>query len=225
LLFSGSVPLLKVRVYIDGFNLYYRALKHRPDPNGGTYKWLDLVKMASALMPSPSYTIDLIRYFTANVRQLPDDPDAPLRQQVYLRALRTLPLVTIHHGFFMAKKTRMRLVTPLGDGTKTVEVHKTEEKGSDVNMATHLLLDGFRNEYDVAAVVTNDSDLVEPVRVVRDELKKTVIILAPDPRRCSRELSAVATGVKPIREGALRSSQFPNPLADAKGTITKPAGW
>ena len=215
----------RVSVYIDGFNLYYRALKDRKAPNGGTYKWLDLTKLASALMPSPAYTIAMIRYFTANVRHLPGDPGAPVRQQAYLRALRTQPLVTIHLGFFMAKKTRMRLVTPLSDGTKTVEVHKTEEKGSDVNLASYLLLDGFRDAYDVAAVLTNDSDLVEPVRMVRDELKKAVIILEPDPRRHSRELAAVANSFKPIREGALRSSQFPNTLTDSTGTITKPASW
>lgn len=218
----------KVRVYIDGFNLYYRALRKRPAPGGGTYKWLDLAKLAGALMPPPKYTIDRIRYFTANVRGVPDDPDAPVRQQAYLRALKTLsPLVTIHHGFFMAKKTPARLVTPLSDGTKTVIVHKTEEKGSDVNLAAYLLLDGFRNEYDVAAVVTNDSDLVEPVRIVRDELKKTIIILGPnpDPKRASSQLTAAATAFKPIREGALRASQFPGTLIDAVGTISKPASW
>ena len=82
--------------------------------------------------------------------------------------------------------------------------------GSDVNLATYLLLDGFQNEYDVAAVVTNDSDLVEPVRVVRDELKKAIIILGPnsDPKSYSRELTAAATRFKPIREGALRTANF-----------------
>lgn len=215
---------MNVRVYIDGFNLYYRALRNRPAPHGGTYKWLDLGKLASALMPPPNYSIDLIRYFTANVRSLPDDPDAPVRQQAYLRALKTLSLVTVHLGYFMAKQTRARLVTPLGDGTKTVEVHKTEEKGSDVNLATYLLLDGFRDEYDVAAVITNDSDLVEPVRIVRDELKKTVIILGPnrDPKRYSRELIGVATGFKPIREGVLRASQLPSTLTTSLARFRSP---
>jgi uncharacterized LabA/DUF88 family protein len=215
----------RVRVYIDGFNLYYRALKDRSAPGGGTYKWLDLGKLASALMPAPRYTIVGIRYFTANVRSLPEDPDAPVRQQAYLRALKTLPLVTVHLGFFMMKQTWARLVTPLSDGTRTVKVHKTEEKGSDVNLATYLLLDGFRNEYDVAAIVTNDSDLVEPVRIVRDELKKPIILIGPDPKRSSRELAAVATKTKPIREGALRSSQFPNPMTDDVGTFHKPVSW
>lgn len=216
----------KVRVYIDGFNLYYRALKNRAAPGGGTYKWLDLGKLASAMMPAPRYTIEGIRYFTANVRSLPDDQDAPIRQQAYLRALKTLPLVTVHLGFFMAKKTRARLVTPLSDGTKTVMVHKTEEKGSDVNLASYLLFDGVRNLYDVAAVVTNDSDLVEPVRIVRDELKKPVIILNPNGDGAhSRELRAAATSLKTIREGALRSSQFPGTLTDTFGTISKPASW
>lgn len=217
---------LKLNVYIDGFNLYYRALKDRRASDGSTYKWLDLGKLASAMMPQPKYAIGQIRYFTALVNSLPDDPDAPVRQQAYLRALKTLPHVTVHLGYFMAKQTRARLVTPLADGTKTVKIHKTEEKGSDVNLATHLLLDGFRGMYDIAAVITNDSDLVEPVRVVRDELKKPVIILNPNGDGShSRELRAVASGYKPIREGVLRSSQFPNPLVDAIGTFQKPASW
>lgn len=224
----ASAPAEKVRVYIDGFNLYYRALRGRIAPGGGTYKWLDLAKLARALMPPPKYVIDQIRYFTAIVRSVPDDPDAPVRQHAYLRALNTLsPLVTVHRGFFMVKKTPARLVTPLGDGTKTVLVHKTEEKGSDVNLATYLLLDGFREEYDVAAVVTNDSDLVEPVRVVKNELKKSIIILGPnpDPKNHSRELVAAASSFKPIREGALRASQFSAILNDSVGTISKPVGW
>jgi uncharacterized LabA/DUF88 family protein len=217
---------LKVNIYIDGFNLYYRALKNRRDRDGSTYKWLDLGKLASAMMPPPKYEISQIRYFTALVNSLPDDTDAPVRQQAYLRALKTLPHVSIHLGYFMVQQKRARLVTPLSDGTKTVEVHKIEEKGSDVNLATHLLLDGFRGAYDVAAVITNDSDLVEPVRVVRDELTKPVIILNPNGNGAySRELKAAASGYKHIREGALRASQFPNPLVDAVGTFRKPTSW
>lgn len=217
---------MRVNVYIDGFNLYYRALKNRRASDGSTYKWLDLGKLASAMMPQPKYTIGQIRYFTALVNSLPDNPDAPVRQQAYLRALKTLPHITVHEEYFMAKQTWARLVTPLSDGTKTVKVHKTEEKGSDVNLATYLLLDGFREKYDIAAVISNDSDLVEPVRVVRDELKTPVIILNPNGDGThSRELKQAASGYKPIREGVLRSCQFPNPLVDAVGTFHKPAGW
>ncbi len=67
----------------------------------------------------------------------------PVRQQAYLRALYTLPKVEVHFGNFMVTETRMPLATPPVVGAKTVKVIKTEEKGSDVNLATYLLVDAF----------------------------------------------------------------------------------
>jgi hypothetical protein len=103
-------------------------------------------------------------------------------------------------------------------------VIKTEEKGSDVNLATHLLWDGFRKQYQAAVLVTNDSDLLEPVRIVRKELALVVGILNPH-KKPSRVLATEASFVKQIRSGALKASQFPNTLRDAHGTITKPTAW
>ena len=70
-------------VYIDGFNLYYGSLKGTP------YKWLDLAELSSVLLPQD--TISRIRYFTAQVNARPHDPQQPVRQQTYLRALPTIP--------------------------------------------------------------------------------------------------------------------------------------
>jgi hypothetical protein len=103
-------------------------------------------------------------------------------------------------------------------------VIKTEEKGSDVNLATHLLLDACRNDYDVAVVITNDSDLAEPLRVVRQEFGKTVGILNPY-SRTSFQLARYAHFTKPIRPGVLAASQFSPTLMDAHGTFYKPSTW
>lgn len=62
---------------------------------------------------------------------------------------------------------------------KRVFVDKTEEKGSDVNIAAHLLRDAYNHAFEVAVLITNDSDLVEPVRIVRHELNLPVGILNP----------------------------------------------
>jgi hypothetical protein len=35
------------------------------------------------------------------------------------------------------------------EGSGYAKVLKTEEKGSDVNLATHLLMDGFRDDYEL----------------------------------------------------------------------------
>ena len=147
----------KAFAYIDGFNLYYRAVKGTP------YKWLNLRQMCELLVPE--YDITRIKYFTAPVSGK-DDPEKPARQQTYLRALRTIS-VEVVMGKFLTREVPMRLV---GDKNQIVMVLKTEEKGSDVNLAAHLLIDGFTKQYEAAIVLSNDSDLTMPIQYVRDNL-------------------------------------------------------
>jgi uncharacterized LabA/DUF88 family protein len=164
-----------VNVYVDGFNLFYGALR------GSPHRWLDLGALCSALLPNDE--IHRIRYFTARVTSRPGDPGKSQRQDVYLRALRTVPGLTIHFGHYLTSTVRMPLATPPPTGPRTVEVIKTEEKGSDVNLATYLLLDACRGDCDVAVVVTNDSDLKEPITIVREDLGMTVGVVNPHPPR------------------------------------------
>jgi uncharacterized LabA/DUF88 family protein len=115
------------------------------------------------------------------------------------------------------------LVTPLPDGTDRLPIWKFEEKGSDVNIATYMLFDAFNNEYDVAALVSDDSDLVEPIRILHDELKVDVIVLSPRGR--SSELQQVASQFRPINHSVLPQCQFPTVLQDGYGQFHKPPGW
>jgi len=205
-----------MNVYVDAFNLYYGAVKDTP------YRWLDLDALCRRLFPRDA--INRIRYFTAIVSGRPDDPQQPQRQQTYLRALETIPNLSIHLGYYLTHRTRMPLAHPRRIGPKTVEVIKTEEKGSDVNLATLLLLDGFRGDYEVATVVSNDSDLKLPIEMVRNELGLMVGVVNPHPpARRSRALQG--TFFKQIRTSALRDCQFPRELRDARGSIRKPTAW
>jgi hypothetical protein len=206
---------VKTNVYIDGFNLYYGAVKDT------SYKWLDLHKLCTLIFPNND--IQRIRYFTALVKNTPRDPTKSQRQQTFIRALETLPNLTVHYGSFLSSKVRMPLVRPL-PGRRTAHVVKMEEKGSDVNLATMLLADAFRKDFEVAIVLSNDSDLCLPIKIVTKELGLPVGILNPHPR-FAFELSKVATFKRKIRQGVLAASQFPPTLTDAKGTITKPTDW
>ena len=107
---------------------------------------------------------------------------------------------------------------------KYVRVIKTEEKGSDVNMATHLVNDAQKGNFGVAVLVTNDSDLLEAVKIVRNELQLDVGILNPH-KKSSRVLLKHASFVKKIRKGVLSASQFPLTLKDKHGEFHKPAVW
>jgi len=164
---------MATNVYVDAFNLYYGCLK------GTSYRWLDLGALCRRLLPKDR--INRIRYFTATVSARPDNPDAPQRQQVYLRALETIPGLSIHYGHYLSHVTRMPLARPRPGGARTVEVVKTEEKGSDVNLATFLLVDAFTRDCNVAVVISNDSDLKLPIEVVQRELGLRVGVVNPHP--------------------------------------------
>jgi NYN domain len=206
--------MAKVNVYIDGFNLYYGALRLTP------FKWLDLSRVCQALLPTD--TLHEINYFTARVSARPSKPNSARDQGLYIRALKTIPNLTVHYGHFLTNTVPMYLaaVSP----PKRVWVEKTEEKGSDVNLASHLVRDAFQQRFEVAVLVTNDSDLAEPVPIVTQELKMPVGILNPH-RHHSKELQRYATFVKRIRQGHLTASQFPDTLKDAKGDFSKPIDW
>ena len=204
-------------VYVDGFNLYYGAVK------GTLHKWLNILDLSQRLLKKNK--LSKIKYFTALVTARPGDPDQPSRQQIYLRALKTIPNLEIIYGHFLEHPVKMPLVSSLTSKIKYANVMKTEEKGSDVNIAAHLINDGYKGLYEVAVLITNDSDLVEPIKIVRNELKLVVGILNPHHETPSHELSKYATFVKPIRQGVLAASQFPTTLTDAKGAFHKPPKW
>ena len=105
-----------------------------------------------------------------------------------------------------------------------MRVIKTEEKGSDVNLATHLLHDAHMGRFDIAVVVSNDSDLLEPIKIVRGQLGKKVGILNPH-KNPSRALLPHIDFIKQIRAGVLQASQFSPVLTDQHGTFTKPGAW
>ncbi len=165
---------MRTCAYVDGFNLYYGAVKGTP------WRWLDPVVMLERIL-EPHHDITCVKYFTARVSATPRDPLKPQRQETYLRAL--------------SQRMFMPLATPTGR-QRTVEVIKTEEKGSDVNLAVHLVNDAWIGAYDCAIVVSNDGDLAEGARVVKQQHTKRIGLLVPGKeRRVSHALAKPCAGV------------------------------
>lgn len=213
---------MRANLYIDGFNLYGSAMRSRfPD-----CKWLNVRLLAELRFPFDQ--INRVRYFTARVSARPDDPQQPMRQQAYLRALSAVG-VEIHYGQFRNDHKFMRRVEacPMGGSCPTgdtVEVHKTEEKGSDVNLGTYLVFDAAQQECELAIVVTNDTDLTEPMRLLREEMGVRIALFSPT-ENPAKDLIAVADIVKKIRRGLLEQAQLPTNLRDQKGDIHRPRAW
>ena len=120
--FSQSAKPLKTNFYVDGFNLYYRAVKDTP------YKWLNLLDVCQYL--TPTHLVNRIRYFTAAIQPRTGDLQGPQRQQTYIRALRTIPNLVVHYGLFRPRKIRRPLVSSMQGVFQYVEVMDTEEKAT-----------------------------------------------------------------------------------------------
>ena len=214
---------MKVNVYIDGFNLFYGMLKGTP------YKWLDLEKFADSLVADDVEVVS-IKFFTAPIKAYPPNPDKLLRQHFYLEALFALPRVKIIEGFYTKHKVKMPfykepcVFCDKVDGMASVV--KLEEKRSDVNIATEMLLDAtLESGIDAFTLVSGDSDLAGPVSAIRYRLKKPVAVYNPHIGTCD-ELKRYASLYRNIPRGLPAKCQLPDVVITPDGrTIHRPAAW
>jgi uncharacterized LabA/DUF88 family protein len=233
---------LRTNVYIDGFNLYYGLFRNdRRLP----WKWLDLAALSSRLLPR-TLSLHRIRYFTAEVVPRRHDPDQAIRQQTYLRALETIPSITIHKGNFLTNpkdqvplqpvpmpamnpKIRVECRSEVRRALRSlrrVRVLNTEEKGLDVNLASYLLFDVALGDCEAVMIISNDSDLATPLQLARDTWRATVVVVNPHPGRPTALLHQMADEYRQIRPAILPDCQLPPVVYDSVGrAIHKPRKW
>jgi hypothetical protein len=232
---EAQIFRMRAFFYIDGFNLYQARLKR-----SRSFRWLNIVALAQRLTGAGE-EVERVNFYTAYVSGR-IDPEAVRKQHAYLAALKTLPEVHIEPGNFIISDRWVKLVHPAEarpDGYAWPEPYPhfvkasiPQEKGSDVKLGVHLVRDSFLNAYDVAYVLTNDTDLTEPIRIASQELGKTVIIVPPILPRSpknpvpSPSLKQVASDVRFIQNEDLEAAQFPDEVAKPRGgTLTRPDSW
>ena len=233
------MALKRTSIYIDGFNFYYRCLKGTP------YKWLDFKSLFLKLLPEDCSILS-IKYFTSHVSAL-GDPQRPLRQRTYIRALEQyIPELSVYYGKFLSHPVSMPLANRdypeksremyhLDAFGKPIfkRVIKTEEKGSDVNIAVHLLNDAWLDKYDCAVLVSNDSDLAGSISLIKEHHPEREVGLVlpfesnPNERTHStvpsKELMKRASFIRQVRKGVLADSQLPERIPNTN--IYKPVMW
>lgn len=207
-------------IYVDGFNLYYGCLKNT------AYKWLDLLALFKKLLHS-NHQIVKIKYFTAHISSRKNNDGSRLRQRYYLQAIsHHIPELEIYYGHYLTHEINAKLVNPEPKKSSFVKVYKTEEKGSDVNLALHMLNDAWLQLYESAILVSNDSDLSEALRLVKTQHNKKMGLIFPNTnskRKPSQQLLKYADFVKQIRQHLLTESQLPLHIPGT--TIYRPKEW
>lgn len=208
----SSSPAKRVVVYVDGFNLYF-GLK-----NAGfkRYYWLDVAALATSLL-KPDQVLAATHYFSARIRDNGRNQADRKRQNTYLEALVERG-VHVQYGHYLEKQRSCRACQSAW--------LDYEEKMTDVNIAVQMLGDAYEDRFDLALVVSGDSDLTTPIRRVRERFPAKRVIVAFPPQRHSAELKRTASGFLSIGEDKLRTSQLPDPLTKADGfALVRPSTW
>ena len=203
----------RVIIYIDGFNLYY-GLKSK---GWKKYYWLDLVSLSEALL-KPQQKLERCHYFTARINRSSSRGQSAKRQSIWLDALDTLEDLTCHFGHYLQKRQKCQRCGS--------EWTIYEEKMTDVNIATQLILDAYENKFDTALVISGDSDLSTPIEKVLDRFPTKKIVVVFPPNRHSNHLIKIATSSFILGETKLRQNQLPEMIVTQTGhELKRPPEW
>ncbi len=199
----------RVIVYVDGFNLYF-GMK---DAEFLNCKWLNIEKSVLNYLKYSQELVE-IKYFTSRIT---NHPEKQKRQNTYLEAIETTN-VKIIYGLYKAKKIECENCGHTW--------HVSNEKMTDVNIATHLIIDAFQDKYDVAILISGDSDLVPPIKAIHTNFPKKVISVFFPPNRHNNTVAEAAKGSQIIGRKKLVDSQFENEIVKKDGYILhKPTRW
>ncbi len=213
--FLWGIMLKRSIIYIDGFNLYYGAIKRT------NHKWLNLEKYFTLLRQGDD--IQKIKYFSALVTGAHRQ-----NQETYLRALETLPKMKIILGKF--KDKTVKCLVKGCDYPSSRFFQMPEEKRTDVNIALNMYYDCINDLCDRFILVSGDSDLVPALKMIKEcNSKKEIVVYVPanNPLRgAAVEIRNVANKDKTLPNELLSRCQFPISIPDGSGgLITKPAAW
>lgn len=199
----------RVLAYIDGFNLYFGIR----DAGFDKCRWLNVDKLISSLL-KPHQTLVGVKYFTSRVS---NNPDKQKRQSTYIDALESTG-VGIIYGKYQDGSTEC---SRCGNIWRTAK-----EKMTDVNIATAIIVDAYKDVYDMAMLVSGDSDLTPPIREVHNLFKQKRIFIAFPPKRHNSAMALVAKGSEIIGRKKLADAQFDEEVTSSTGyKLTIPLEW
>lgn len=199
----------RVMVYIDGFNLYFGII----DAGFEKYKWLNLKSLSNNLL-KPDQELCEIKYFTSRVS---NNPDKQKRQSTYIEALESVD-IRIFYGNYQSDTVECRQC-----GNIRAVCH---EKMTDVNIATQILIDAYQDKYDMAMLISGDSDLFPPIRAIHKWFPKKRVFVAFPPKRHNSSVVLAAKGSITIGRKKLADSPFDNEVIKTDGfVLRKPKEW
>lgn len=182
--------------FIDGFNFYHSIVN---GPLKDRYKWLNYAQLARSYLPTQSILADVF-YFTAYADWL---PNSKARHKVFVRALISENVI-IRRGRFKAKSRYCKLCRRCFTGH--------EEKQTDINIAIELLSNAMLDTYDIAIVVSGDTDLVPAIKKTKEIFPEKVVGVLFPPGMRHKELVQVCDFDIKLYSNQLKKFRFPDTI-------------
>jgi len=204
---------IKAYAYVDGYNLYNGIMEPIRDEDHkviatplGKCRWLNLHKYIYSFLPK-DYELVKIHYFTATVR---GRPDSKKRQQIFWKALDTLP----------------NLEKQLGNQIPDPKRGGFLEKQSDVNLALQMYCDAIEGKTNSMILVCGDSDQVPTIRRIQNLNRGIELSVIFPPNRFSQDIADIVSPHYKTREAILSATQFPDIIkVEGISDIIKPPEW
>ena len=199
----------RVIAYVDGFNFYFGMLAAGFD----NCKWLNLRALAISLL-KPNQSLVAIKYFTSRVS---NNPDKQRRQTTYIEALESEGIM-VFYGHYQKDAIECKRCNNIWPNYN--------EKMTDVNIATQMIIDAYQDSYDMAMLFSGDSDLVPPIRAIHENFVKKRVFVAFPPKRFNNSVALVARGHLTIGRKKLVDNQFSDGVKKRDGyLLRKPEEW
>lgn len=186
-------------------------------------------KFARNITPTHGVLVSA-KYFTSKLKGFSTNPEKLRRQSQFLRAVQTLsPNVITIEGNYQSFQSHCKHCDNFINCSHCRTPHvRPNEKKTDVNIATSMLVDAFEDNCDVQILVSGDSDYEFPLQELRRLFPQKELIVAFPPKRRNNKLAGddKCNSFFDIREEAFSYSQFPDRiLIDGKKPIEKPTEW
>jgi uncharacterized LabA/DUF88 family protein len=177
------------------------------------FRWLNVKKLVESLLLPHQELLD-VKYFTSRVN---NNPEKQKRQSTYIEALESVD-IKIYYGNYQDSSTECKRC---GHNWRTAK-----EKMTDVNIATKIMVDAFRNEYDMAMLISGDSDLTPPIKEVHNLFKDKRVFIAFPPKRQNSSMKLVAKGSMTIGRKKILAAQFDDEVISKSGYVLRiPKEW
>lgn len=204
-------------LYIDGFNLY-----HAIDDLGKPYlKWLNLWRMGELVARGHARRLERAVFCSA---YFPGDHGKKVRHKAYIDALENVGVQTR-----LGHTTKEPMECKRKNGGCGHRWDQPREKETDINLSLAILEDAYEDVYDVAFIVTADTDQAGTLKFMRRKFpyKKTIMVvppMAPGSKRApSKHLRDLSNLTIQLTESHLDACVFPGMvMADGRPTVVRP---